>query len=60
MTFLILRVMALFTPLRASDREEALGMDVIAHGEEAYTTGEGAILVVPDGGFDQKAGAARR
>ena len=24
-------------------------MDVIQHGEEAYATGEGAILVMPDG-----------
>jgi hypothetical protein len=23
-------------------------MDVVAHGEEAYATGEGAILVAPD------------
>ena len=34
-------------PLRASEREEALGMDVVQHGEEAYATGEGAILVFP-------------
>jgi ammonium transporter, Amt family len=32
-------------PLRATAREEAIGMDVIQHGEEAYVTGEGAILV---------------
>ncbi len=38
---------ALF-PLRASEREEALGMDVTQHGEEAYITGEGAILVPRD------------
>ena len=37
-----------FTPLRASEREEAIGMDVVQHGEEAYVTGEGAILVLPD------------
>jgi hypothetical protein len=24
-------------------------MDVIQHGEEAYASGEGAILVLPDG-----------
>ncbi|MGH2926263.1 MAG: hypothetical protein ACRDK1_09870 [Solirubrobacterales bacterium] len=34
-------------PLRATEREEALGMDVVQHGEEAYVTGEGAILVTP-------------
>ena len=36
-------------PLRATEREEALGMDVTYHGEEAYPTGEGAILVTPGG-----------
>jgi Amt family ammonium transporter len=44
-TFLLLRLLALFTPLRATEREEGLGMDVVQHGEEAYATGEGAILV---------------
>ncbi len=48
-TFVILRVMALVMPLRATEREEAVGMDVIEHGEEAYPTGEGAILVAQDG-----------
>ena len=45
MTYVLLRVIGLFTPLRATAREEALGMDIVAHGEEAYATGEGAILV---------------
>jgi ammonium transporter, Amt family len=44
-TFALLRLLALFTPLRATEREEGLGMDVVQHGEEAYATGEGAILV---------------
>jgi Amt family ammonium transporter len=47
-TFAILKVIGLVTPLRADEREEALGMDVVQHGEEAYTSGEGAILVVPE------------
>ena len=47
MTFLILRGIALVMPLRASEHEEAVGMDVVQHGEEAYATGEGAILVAP-------------
>jgi Amt family ammonium transporter len=47
-TFLILRAIALVTPLRASEREESQGMDVVQHGEEAYTSGEGAILVEHD------------
>ncbi len=51
-TFVILRVIGLFTPLRVTGREEAVGMDVSQHGEEAYTTGEGAILVGPEGGSE--------
>ncbi len=45
MTFALLKLMGALWPLRGSDREEAIGMDVIHHGEEAYVTGEGAILV---------------
>ncbi len=47
-TYLLLRVMGALFPLRASERDEALGMDVTQHGEEAYITGEGAILVPRD------------
>ncbi len=50
-TFVLLKVIGALMPLRASEREEAQGMDVVQHGEEAYVTGEGAILVAPqDGG----------
>ena len=45
MTFVILKVIGLVMPLRATEREEAVGMDIVQHGEEAYATGEGAILV---------------
>jgi Amt family ammonium transporter len=47
-TFLILRALALVCRVRASAREEGLGLDVTQHGEEAYSRGEGAILVLPD------------
>jgi ammonium transporter, Amt family len=47
-TFVLLKVIGAVMPLRASDREEAMGMDVVQHGEEAYVTGEGAILLLPD------------
>ena len=40
-----LRGMSLFGALRATEQEEAIGMDVIQHGEEAYLTGEGALLI---------------
>ncbi len=46
-TYVLLRVINAVMPLRASEREEALGMDVVQHGEEAYATGEGAILIAP-------------
>ncbi|MDA0171368.1 ammonium transporter [Solirubrobacter taibaiensis] len=44
-TFVLLKLIGLVIPLRATASEEAIGMDIIAHGEEAYATGEGAILV---------------
>ncbi len=54
-TYLLLRAIALFTPLRGSEREEALGMDFVHHGEEAYASGEGAILVPPEEGVEVEA-----
>ncbi len=54
-TFVILKLMSLVMPLRVSPREEALGMDVIQHGEEAYNSGEGAILVASEGELDGEA-----
>ena len=47
-TFAVLKVIGLLTPLRTSSREEGLGLDVSEHGEEAYSHGEGAILVLPE------------
>ena len=60
-TFVLLKLIGLVTPLRATEREEALGMDIVSHGEEAYARGEGAILVLPDGvtAGEQPAGAAQ-
>ncbi|HEX5608812.1 MAG TPA: ammonium transporter [Solirubrobacterales bacterium] len=49
-TYLLLKLMGAIWPLRGDEREEALGMDVTHHGEEAYVTGEGAILVLPEDG----------
>jgi len=47
-TFVLLKLIGALTALRATEHEEALGMDPTMHGEEAYTTGEGAILVPPE------------
>ena len=48
MTFALLKLIGLVTPLRVSERDEALGLDIVSHGEEAYVTGEGALLLEPD------------
>ena len=47
-TFVLLKLIGLVTALRTAPRVEGLGMDVTQHGEEAYTDGEGSILVIPD------------
>ncbi len=47
-TFALLKLIALVTPLRAAARDEAVGLDVTQHGEEAYSDGEGAILILPE------------
>jgi Amt family ammonium transporter len=48
MTFVILKALGLVMALRAEPRIEGVGMDVSQHGEEAYTSGEGSILVMPE------------
>ena len=50
MTYVLLRVLGALMPLRGNDRDEAIGMDIVHHGEEAYITGEGAILLSPEAG----------
>jgi Amt family ammonium transporter len=47
-SFGLLKLIGLLAPLRADKRQESLGLDVPQHGEEAYTSGEGAILVLPE------------
>jgi Amt family ammonium transporter len=47
-TFVILRVLALFAPLRRDPTRERIGLDIIQHGEEAYSHGEGALLVMEE------------
>jgi Amt family ammonium transporter len=49
-TFAIIKLVRLLAPVRATARDEGLGLDVTQHGEEAYSRGEGAILVLPDAG----------
>jgi ammonium transporter, Amt family len=47
-TFIVLKLVGLASTLRATGKEEGIGMDVTQHGEEAYSSGEGAILVHAD------------
>jgi Amt family ammonium transporter len=44
-----LKATGLIMPLRPEERDEAVGLDVLEHGEEAYSSGEGAVLVLDDG-----------
>ena len=43
-------MIGLFSPLAVDERRQARGLDVELHGEEAYGSGEGAILVLPEPG----------
>lgn len=51
-TFALLKLIGLAMPLRTSESQEAIGMDVTQHGEEAYLTGEGAILITAETGVE--------
>ncbi len=53
-TFVLLKLIGLVMPLRATENQEAIGMDVVQHGEEAYVTGEGAILITPESGVEDE------
>ncbi|HUM03635.1 MAG TPA: ammonium transporter [Thermoanaerobaculia bacterium] len=46
-TFVLLKLVNLLIPIKVGPREEGLGLDVSQHGEEAYSSGEGAILILP-------------
>jgi ammonium transporter, Amt family len=59
-TFVLLKVIGAITPLRGTAHEEAVGMDIVHHGEEAYATGEGAILIMPEGGATEDLQVAHR
>jgi Amt family ammonium transporter len=47
-TFVLLKLIGAVMPLKATANEEGQGMDISQHGEEAYGSGEGAILILPD------------
>jgi Amt family ammonium transporter len=47
-SFVLLKVIGLVSALTADARAQGRGMDITQHGEEAYTHGEGAVLVLED------------
>ncbi len=47
-TWGVLKAIALVSPLAAAERAQGRGLDVELHGEEAYGSGEGAILVLSE------------
>jgi len=51
-TFVLLKLMSLVTRVRVHEHDEGQGLDVSQHGEEAYTHGEGAILLHPEHPFE--------
>lgn len=48
-SFVLLKVIGILTPLRPDTKSEGIGLDLGEHGEEGYTTGDGAILVLQSG-----------
>src|ERR1700737_2098003 len=53
-------VMTLVARVRATAHEQGIGLDISQHGEEAYSRGEGAILILPEGGtVDEVSGSYR-
>jgi Amt family ammonium transporter len=42
MTFVLLKLVGLVVPLRATPSDESVGLDVCMHGEEAYVTASGS------------------
>ena len=45
-TFVLLKAIGAVRALKATAGEEGIGLDFSQHGEEAYTSGEGALLLL--------------
>jgi Amt family ammonium transporter len=54
-SFALLKLIGKLVALRPATRVEGQGLDLQEHGEEAYTTGEGAILVIPEEALPERA-----
>jgi Amt family ammonium transporter len=57
-TWVLLKAIGAVWPLRATEEQEAIGLDIIDHGEEAYATGEGALLIMHDEAIKEREPAA--
>ena len=57
LTFGIVRAMDAITEMRAAPEDEAIGLDVSEHGEEAYAREDGAILILSPKASPQRVAA---
>lgn len=57
-TFVLLKVIGALWPLRATEEQESIGLDIVDHGEEAYATGEGALLIMHEDAVKEREAAA--
>lgn len=48
LTYIILKVLSLVMEVRSTTQQEGVGLDIIYHGEEAYTSGDGTILILDE------------
>ena len=58
-SFLLLKLIGLVIPLRASDDDEAVGLDISNHGEEAYVHGEASSQMLSATSIKKPAPALR-
>jgi Amt family ammonium transporter len=47
-TAAVLKALALVSALRATAAEQGQGLDISQHGEEAYTSGDGALMMLSE------------
>ena len=57
-TWVLLKAIGAVWPLRATEEQEAIGLDIVDHGEEAYATGEGALLIMHEDAIKEREAAA--
>ncbi len=48
LTFTILKALSLVMDVRSTKKQEGTGLDIVYHGEEAYTSGDGTVLLLEE------------